>query len=66
MKIKMKGISNIAGISGFLLVVLSFILNAIGVTDIIMEEAFATGLFMKGFFLSVDASLWIEKIKGNK
>lgn len=66
MEIKMKNISNMAAICGFMLVVVSFILNAMEIIKIDMVDALKTGAFMKGFFLPVDASIWLNKAFGNK
>jgi hypothetical protein len=59
MEIKMKTVSNIAAGVGFLMVIVSFILNAAGLTHINMDDALKAGGFVKAVFLPVDASVWI-------
>jgi hypothetical protein len=63
MEIKMKTVSNIAAGIAALIVVAAFVLKVFGVTSIAMTEAAIVGAFVKGVFLPVDASLWIEKGK---
>ena len=43
-------------------VLVSFILNACGITHIAMTDALLAGGFCKGVFLPVDASIWINNI----
>lgn len=61
-EISMKTVSNIMAGVGILLVIVSFILNACGVTHIAMSDALLAGGFCKGVFLPVDASIWINNI----
>jgi hypothetical protein len=65
MEIKMKTVSNIAAGIAALIVVGAFMLKVFGVTGIAMSEAAVVGAFVKGVFLPVDASLWIEKGKAS-
>ncbi len=61
-KLKMKLVSNIMAGIGILVVIISFILNACGITKIDITDALKVGAFCKGVFLPVDASVWISKI----
>ena len=61
-EISMKTVSNIMAGVGILLVIVSFILNACGITHIAMTDALLAGGFCKGVFLPVDASIWINNI----
>ena len=61
-EISMKTVSNIMAGVGILLVIVSFILNACGITHIAMSDALLAGSFCKGVFLPVDASIWINNI----
>ena len=60
----MKNISNCAAVIALLIVLASFILNAMGITHIDMNDAIKAGGFVKAVFLPVDASLWITNIFG--
>jgi hypothetical protein len=62
MEIKMKTVSNIAAGAGISIVVVSFILNALGLARIDMDDALKAGGFVKAVFLPVDASVWITNI----
>jgi hypothetical protein len=62
MEIKMKTVSNIAAGAALALVLVSFILNAVGLTHINMNDALKAGGFIKAVFLPVDASVWITNI----
>jgi hypothetical protein len=64
MDIKMKTVSNIAAGLGLSIVIVSFILNAAGLTRIDMNDALKAGGFVKAVFLPVDASVWINNIFG--
>jgi hypothetical protein len=64
MEIKMKTVSNIAAGVGIAVVIVSFILNAAGITSINMNDALKAGGFVKAAFLPVDASVWINNIFG--
>jgi hypothetical protein len=66
MEIKMKKVSNIAAALALLIVLVSFILNAAGLTHIDMNDALKAGGFVKAVFLPVDASLWLNNIFGGK
>ena len=61
-EISMKTVSNIMAGVGILLVIVSFVLNAGGITHIAMSDALLAGGFCKGVFLPVDASIWINNI----
>lgn len=61
-EISMKTISNIMAGVGIAIVIISFILNAAGLTSIDMTDALKAGGFCKGVFLPVDASIWINNI----
>lgn len=61
-EISMKTVSNIMARVGILLVIVSFVLNACGITHITMSDALLAGGFCKGVFLPVDASIWINNI----
>jgi hypothetical protein len=50
----------------FLLVVVSFILNAAGLAAINMDDAIKAGGFVKAVFLPVDASVWINNVFGKQ
>ena len=60
--INMKSVSNIMAGVGIAIVLCSFILNAAGLTHIVMTDALMAGGFCKGVFLPVDASIWINNI----
>jgi hypothetical protein len=62
MEIKMKTVSNIAAGVGISIVIVSFILNALGLASINMDDALKAGGFVKAVFLPVDASVWINNI----
>jgi hypothetical protein len=64
MEIKMKTISNCAAGLALAIVLASFVLNALGITHINMNDAIKAGGFVKAVFLPVDASLWISNIFG--
>jgi hypothetical protein len=64
MELKMKTISNLAAAAGIAIVLVSFILNAAGLTLIDMNDALKAGGFIKAAFLPVDASIWINNIFG--
>jgi hypothetical protein len=66
MEIKMKTLSNIAAGAGLSIVIVSFILNAAGLTHINMDDALKAGGFVKAVFLPIDASLWINNIFGRQ
>jgi hypothetical protein len=66
MEIKMKTVSNIAAGVGLSIVVVSFILNALGLAHIDMNDALKAGGFVKAVFLPVDASVWITNIFGGQ
>jgi hypothetical protein len=66
MEIKMKTVSNIAAGIGLSIVIVSFILNAAGLTHINMDDALKAGGFVKAVFLPVDASVWINNIFGRQ
>jgi hypothetical protein len=66
MEIKMKTVSNIAAGAALTLVLVSFILNAAGLTHIDMNDALKAGGFIKAVFLPVDASVWINNIFGKQ
>lgn len=61
-EIKMKLVSNIMAGVGIAIVVVSFVFNSIGITDIDITDALKVGGFCKGVFLPVDASIWINNI----
>jgi hypothetical protein len=58
----MKTVSNIAAGLGLSIVLVSFVLNAAGLTNIDMNDALKAGGFVKAVFLPVDASIWINNI----
>jgi hypothetical protein len=60
----MKTVSNIAAGAGLAIVLVSFVLNAAGLTHINMNDALKAGGFVKAVFLPVDASVWITHIFG--
>jgi hypothetical protein len=62
----MKTVSNIAAGAALALVLVSFILNAVGLTHINMNDALKAGGFIKAVFLPVDASVWINNIFGRQ
>ena len=62
-KIGMKNISNISAIVAVLVVSGAFVLNSCKVTAIPIDDAIKVGLFIKGVFLTVDGSIWLEKLK---
>jgi hypothetical protein len=62
MEIKMKTVSNIAAGAGIGIVIVSFVLNALGIAHINMDDALKAGGFVKCVFLPVDASVWINNI----
>jgi hypothetical protein len=64
MEIKMKNVSNIAAAAAVAVVLAAFALKVFGVTDIPMTEAIAVGVFMKGVFLPVDASIFAKNVRG--
>jgi hypothetical protein len=66
MEIKMKTVSNIAAGIGLSIVIVSFILNAMGLTRIDMNDALKAGGFVKAVFLPVDASVWISNVFGGQ
>jgi hypothetical protein len=66
MEIKMKSVSNIAAGVGLSIVLVSFMLNALGLTTINMDDALKAGGFVKAVFLPVDASVWINNIFGRQ
>jgi hypothetical protein len=66
MEIKMKTVSNIAAGAGIAIVLVSYVLNAAGITHINMDDALKAGGFVKGVFLPVDASVWINNIFGKQ
>jgi hypothetical protein len=66
MEIKMKTVSNIAAGVGLSIVMVSFILNAVELTHINMDDALKAGGFVKAVFLPVDASVWINNIFGKQ
>jgi hypothetical protein len=66
MEVKMKTVSNIAAGVGVGIVVGSFVLNALGVARINMDDALKAGGFVKCVFLPVDASVWINNIFGKQ
>jgi hypothetical protein len=66
MEIKMKTVSNIAAGVGLSIVIVSFILNAAGLTSINMDDALKAGGFVKAVFLPVDASVWINNAFGKQ
>ncbi|MEL3907956.1 MAG: hypothetical protein P1P64_02945 [Treponemataceae bacterium] len=61
-EIKMRTVSNIMAGVGVLLVLVTFILNACGVTRIDIMDALKVGGFCKGVFLPIDASVWINNV----
>ena len=63
MEIKMRHISNAASTLALLLVLTVFILNLTGVTSCNMEDTLRTALFIKGVFLQVDVSCWINAFR---
>lgn len=63
MEIKMRHISNAASTLALLLVLTVFILNLTGVTSYSMEDTLRTALFIKGVFLQVDISCWINAFR---
>jgi hypothetical protein len=65
-EIKMKTVSNIAAAAGLAVVLVSFILNAVGLTRVDMNDALKAGGFIKAVFLPVDASVWINNIFGGR
>jgi hypothetical protein len=66
MEIKMKTVSNLAAGAALALVLVSFMLNATGLTHINMNDALKAGGFIKAVFLPVDASVWIHHIFGKQ
>ena len=63
MEIKMRHISNAASTLALILVLTVFILNLTGVTACPMEDTLRTALFIKGVFLQVDVSCWINAFR---
>ncbi|WP_027727883.1 hypothetical protein [Treponema sp. C6A8] len=61
---KMKHVSNTASALALILVLATYVLNAAGVCNVCMEEAFRTALFIKGSFVQIDVSCWINAFKG--
>ncbi len=61
---KMKNVSNAASALAVGLVLITYVLNAAGICSVCMEEAFRTGLFIKGSFVQIDVSCWINAFKG--
>lgn len=61
-KIGMKNISNFSAIAAVLIVLGSFLLNSFDLTNISIDDAIKVGLFVKGVFLTVDGSVWLEKL----
>lgn len=60
---KMRTVSNIASSLALVLVIVSFILNAAGLTHIPIKDITTTGLFIKGAFIQIDISCWIQALK---
>jgi hypothetical protein len=66
MEIKMKTVSNLSAGLALAVVLVSFVLNALGITHIDMADALKAGGFVKAVFLPVDASVWINNIFGKQ
>lgn len=65
-EIKMKTVSNIMAGVGIGIVIISFVLNSLNITNIDITDALKVGGFCKGVFLPVDASVWITNIFKSK
>lgn len=63
---KMKNVSNIAAVVALMVVLVSFVLNSAKITAIPIDDAIKVGIFVKGVFLTVDASVWIDHFTGKK
>ena len=63
MEIKMRHISNAASTLALILVLTVFILNLTGITSCPMEDVLRTALVIKGVFLQVDVSCWINAFR---
>ena len=61
---KMKHVSNAASTLALVLVLITYVLNAAGVCNVLMEDALRTALFIKGSFVQVDVSCWINAFRG--
>lgn len=61
---KMKHVSNAASALALILVLVTYVLNVAGLCNVLMEDAFRTALFIKGAFVQVDVSCWINAFKG--
>lgn len=62
MTVKMKTVSNIAAGVGVAIVLGTFVLNALHITNIPIGDAIKVGITVKGFFLTVDGTIWIQNV----
>ncbi len=61
---KMKHVSNAASALALVIVLAAYVLNAAGLCSIKTEDALRTALFIKGAFVQIDVSCWINAFRG--
>lgn len=61
---KMKHVSNASSMLALVLLLVTYVLNAAGICSILMEDALRTALFIKGAFIQIDVSCWINAFRG--